>query len=136
VNVLIDENLPPRLAKTLDGFIGEDGHRAYSLREKYGPGVADETWITDLHRDSNDWIVISGDFRITRDRASRMVFRSSGLRGFFLAAGWRRSLKLHEKAGLLLMRWPEIEQQALLVAGGACFEVPLRRSAKLRALPL
>ena len=23
-----------------------------------------------------------------------------------------------------------------LVAGGACFEVPLRRSAKLRALPL
>lgn len=136
MNVLIDENLPPRLATTLDGFIREDGHGAYSLREKYGPGVRDETWIADLRRDADDWIVISGDLRITRDRAIRTVFRSSGLRGFFLASGWRRSLRLHEKAGLLLMRWPEIEQQALLVAGGACFEVPLRRSAKLRASPL
>lgn len=99
MKVLIDESLPPRLAKTLDGFIRDDGHRAYSLREKYGPGVGDETWITDLHRDSDDWIVISGDLRITRDRASRLVFRSSDLRGFFLAQGWQRSLKLHERQG-------------------------------------
>lgn len=136
MNVLIDENLPPRLARTLDGFIRDDGHRAYALREKYGPSVGDERWITDLHRDADDWIVVSGDLRIARDRAIRVLFRSSGLRGFFLGRGWHRSLKLHEKAGLLLVRWPEIEQQAQLVAGGACFEVPLRRSAKLRALPL
>ncbi len=136
MNVLIDENLPPRLATTLDGFVREDGHRAYALRGKYGAGVQDSDWIIDLSNDADDWIVISADLRITRDRASRVVFRSSGLRGFFLSAGWRKSLKLHEKAGLLLMRWPDIEQQAGLVAGGACFEVPLRRSAKLRALPL
>ncbi|MGZ8397072.1 MAG: PIN-like domain-containing protein [Rhodoplanes sp.] len=61
MNVLIDENLPPRLATTLDGFIREDGHGASSLRDKYGPGVRDETWIADLGRDADDWIVISGD---------------------------------------------------------------------------
>ena len=99
MNVLIDENLPPRLATTLDGFIREDGHGASSLRDKYGPGVRDETWIADLGRDADDWIVISGDLRITRDRAIRTVFRSSGLRGFFLASGRQRRSSCMRKLG-------------------------------------
>jgi hypothetical protein len=43
-------------------------------------------WIADLSKEGQ-WVVISGDRRITRNRAEYQAFRNSNLIGLFLSEG-------------------------------------------------
>lgn len=85
MKVLIDENLPPALAKALHALF-EGDHDVVHLRARFGPAVQDREWIETLSAEGR-WIVISGDRRITRNRAEYMAFRNSRLVGFFLSRG-------------------------------------------------
>ena len=61
VKVVVDENLPPALARALFAlFAGE--HEIVHLRERFGPRVTDVAWISELS--AGRWVVISGDRRI------------------------------------------------------------------------
>jgi hypothetical protein len=89
LKVLIDENLPPALARSLDAlFAGK--HEITHLRARFGPGVKDVEWIGTLNSEGR-WVVISGDRRITRNKAEYNAFRSSHLVGFFLSKGLYKS---------------------------------------------
>jgi predicted nuclease of predicted toxin-antitoxin system len=129
VKVIIDENLPPALAKALDAlFAGE--HEVVHLRAKFGPSVSDVEWISQLSAEGR-WVVISGDARITRNRAERAAFRNSRLIGFFLAAALNKS-KTTKQMQRLLERWDDIEATVGLIAGGAMYELPIK--GKIRQL--
>ncbi len=85
MKVVLDENLAPALARALNAlFKGE--HTVVHLRDKFGPSVTDQAWIEALSREGQ-WLVISGDRRITRNRAEYQAFRNSRLTGFFLSKG-------------------------------------------------
>lgn len=123
MKVLIDENLPPALAKALAAlFDGE--HQVQHLRERYGPGVRDEEWIKDLHREGG-WIVISADRRITRNKAEQHLFKSSSLIGFFFSSGLQKADTCRKMERLMAL-WTTIETQATIVSGGAMFEIPTK----------
>lgn len=127
---MIDENLPPALAKALAAlFDGE--HKIQHLRERYGPSVTDENWIQDLNSEGG-WIVISGDRRIARNNAEKQLFRSSNIVGFFLSRGLNKAPVL-KKMERLMALWATIEKQTELVSGGAMFELPMR-TAKLKQI--
>jgi hypothetical protein len=122
LKVLIDENLPPALARSLNAlFAGK--HEIIHVRERYGPGVKDLQWITELSAEGR-WIIISGDRRITRNKAEYNAFRSSNLVGFFLSKGLYKS-PLTKQMERLLALWLTIETQSALVQGGAMFELPI-----------
>ncbi|MDP9874062.1 DUF5615 family PIN-like protein [Agrobacterium tumefaciens] len=122
MKVLIDENLPPALARSLNAlFAGK--HEIIHVRERYGPGVKDLQWITELSAEGR-WIIISGDRRITRNKAEYNAFRSSNLVGFFLSKGLYKS-PLTKQMERLLALWLTIETQSALVQGGAMFELPI-----------
>lgn len=71
MKVLIDENLPPALARSLNElFAGK--HEIIHTRERYGPGVKDLQWIRELSAEGR-WIIISGDRRITRNNARERI---------------------------------------------------------------
>jgi hypothetical protein len=130
VNVLIDENLSPALARSLNAlFAGE--HQIVHIRDKFGPGVKDVDWMRRLSAEGR-WIVISGDRRITRNRTEYETFRSSRLVGFFLSKGLCKSPVIKQMERLLAL-WLVIEQQAGIVAGGAMFELPMK-STRLQQL--
>ncbi|MCX5496347.1 hypothetical protein OSH11_16690 [Kaistia dalseonensis] len=130
MKVLLDENLSPALAKALDAlFAGR--HEIRHLREKFGPSVADVTWINELSADGR-WIVISGDRKITRNRAEYHTFRNSQLIGFFLSSGLHKA-KVTKQMERILALWDAIEAQAGLVQGGAMFELPMS-AARLKQL--
>ena len=76
-------------------------------------------------------MIISGDARITRNRAERAAFRNSRLVGFFFAPALNRS-KVTKQMQRLLALWDDIENMAKLVAGGAMYELPI--SGKIRQL--
>jgi hypothetical protein len=129
VKVLIDENLSPALARSLNAlFAGE--HEIIHIRDKFGLGVKDVDWMRRLNAEGR-WIIISGDRRITRNRVEYETFRSSRLVGFFLSRGLNKSPVIKQMERLLAL-WVVIEQQAGIVAGGAMFELPMKSTKLLQ----
>jgi hypothetical protein len=107
--------------------MGEE-HEIVALRDKFPPNIKDVDLIAELSK-QGDWIFISGDRRITRNRAERNAFQNSKLIGMFLSSGLYKSTVL-KQAERLIVLWPVIETVAGSVSGGAMFELPMK-SAKL-----
>ncbi len=130
MKVLVDENLSPALARALHELF-EPEHAVVHLRSRFGPGVTDREWIEALSAEGG-WIVISGDRRITKNRAEYHAFRGSRLVGFFLSKGLQKA-KVTKQMERLLALWETIETQARIVEGGAMFELPMK-STRLKQL--
>lgn len=125
MKVILDENLAPALARALDAlFRGE--HNVVHLRDKFGHGTTDSQWIDALSHDGQ-WIVISGDRRITRNRAEYQAFRNSRLIGFFLSKGLYKAKVVKQMERILAM-WENMTTLASSVEGGAMFELPMKGS--------
>lgn len=126
MKVLIDNDLPHRLATALHAVFEADGDEIVALRKKFGrSNLKDEEWITQLGGEGR-WAVISADMRIAKRRPSRELFIRAGLIGFFLAPALQKR-PLHQQAARLLTLWPAIRDQHRLNANG-CFEVPMSGS--------
>lgn len=126
MKVMVDENLPPALAKSLAALFVHE-HQIIHLRDKFGPGVTgvtDVEWMRALNSEGG-WIIISGDRRISRNKAEQSVFRASRLIAFIFAPGLQKAPLLKKMERLLVM-WTRIEQQASLVGGGAMFEIQMK----------
>jgi len=112
-------------------FKGE--HEITYLAEKFARNVSDLDWITNLSKDGH-WIVISGDRRITRNRAEYQAFRSSNLIGLFLSQGLNKAPVIKQMERVLAL-WPTILTISTTVQGGAMYELPMK-SFKLRQLKI
>lgn len=132
MKVMVDENLPPALAKALAALF-EGSHDVHHIRPYFGPGVKDVDWINQLSRDGR-WAIISGDRRITRVHAEYQAFRSSRLVGFFLSKGLYKAPLIKQMERILVL-WPLMEQSVTIVAGGAMFELPMT-SNRLKQLKI
>jgi len=136
VRVFFDNCTSPVLASTLHGFIGHAGHSAHHIKDlACGRSATDVEWIRFLSANADDWIVVTGDARILRNKAERAAFRSSGLRGLVLARGYQKT-PLHHVASTLVWRWPDIEQLMSIVGGAALYELPATRKGRISQLPL
>lgn len=130
MKVLVDENLPPALARSLNAlFVGK--HEIVHIRERFGPGVKDIEWIEQVSSEGR-WVVISGDRRITRNKAEYRAFRSTDLVGFFLSKGLYKSPIVKQMERILAL-WHAIEMQSAIVQGGAMFELPMK-STKIKQI--
>lgn len=126
MKVMVDNDLPPRLATVLHTIFEEEGDEIVALRHKFGrSNLKDEEWIPALGADGR-WAVISADQRIAKRRPSRELFVRNGLVGFFFAPALQKS-PLHKQAARLLTLWPQIRAQHSLAANG-CFAVPISGS--------
>ena len=123
MKVMIDNDLPPRLAVALHTIFEDDGDEIISLREKFGrDNLKDDEWIPALGAEK-DWAVISADGRIAKKRPSRELFLRNGLVGFFFKPALQKS-PLRTQTARLLLLWPNIREQHRLAASG-CFCVPM-----------
>lgn len=130
MKVLVDENLPPALARSLAAlFVGK--HEIIHLKDKFGPAVKDLVWISALNSEGH-WVVISADRRISKNKAEQQAFKASKLVGFFLAPSLQKA-KLTKQMERLMALWEVIEKQVELVGGGSMFEIPAT-SSKLRSI--
>jgi hypothetical protein len=135
LRVFLDNCTSPVLAATLDGFLAHLGHGAVHIRDlPCGRSAPDTEWMRHLSQTGDDWLVITGDGRIQRNRAERIAFRQAGLKGLVLAPAYQKT-PLHQQASLLLWRWPDIAG-LLRFAPPFLFELPMSRSGGLRPLPL
>jgi hypothetical protein len=139
VNVFFDNCTPPVFASALDGYIRFDGHRAYHIKDvpdlTNGRNAKDLDWINHLKAAAEEWIFITGDGRVLKNAAERAALRSAGLHGFVLAPAYNKT-PLHQVAGTLIWKWPEIEGVTKLLAAPTMHQIPIGKGSKLRALPL
>ena len=127
---LLDNNLPPSLAKALDALSihqFSDLEQVIALREKFPSDTADIAWIQALGQEG-DWFVLSADkFRKNGD-LERKALRQSKLIVFCLSKQWSDQ-PYWEKSAHLLRWWPHIVEQAQRFQGGAAFRAPWRLNA-------
>ena len=88
-----------------------------------------------LANSKDDWIVITGDGRIERNKAERTAFRQAMLKGFVLAPAYQKT-PINQTAAILVWRWPEMATLIKTVASPALFELPINRTARFKPLPL
>jgi hypothetical protein len=130
VKVFFDHNMSPAMARALAELFRKQ-HEIAFLAEKFARDISDIDWISELSRDGQ-WVVISGDRRITRNRAEYHAFRHSNLIGFFLSEGLYKAPVIKQMERILAL-WPSIETVCETVQGGAMFELPIK-STRLRQL--
>ena len=88
----------------------EQNHQLVHLSAKFDRDTPDVIWITRLGREGN-WVIISGDPRITRGREERRAWRESGLTAFFFGGKFASS-KIWKQASVFCEWWPRIAQEA------------------------
>jgi hypothetical protein len=96
------------------------------LTEQFPADTPDAEWITALSEEG-DWVIVSGDVRITRNPGERAAWLESKLLAFFLAKGWTNQT-LWDQAWRFVKCWPRIVEQASRIKPPAGFIVPLKES--------
>ncbi len=84
----LDNNISHRLAAALlvlEDRVEQGDWTVQHLKDRFKTETADVTWLEALGHEG-EWIVISGDIRISRNRAERAAWRESGLTAFFFAS--------------------------------------------------
>lgn len=117
---LIDNNLPPALARALNELSKAEGHLVIPLKDRFPPETKDIDWIMELKAEGG-WTVISQD-KFAKGDAERRAFRECGLPIFCLAKQWSTDTYWN-KAQNLVRWWPAIISQSELIKGGAAFKV-------------
>lgn len=133
MRVFFDNCISPIYANILHALIAPDGGMARHIRfmPEYGfeGSTADVEWIGRLGQDRPaDWIIVTGDQRIKRNKAERAAWKLTGLKGFVLAPAYQKT-PIHQCASILIWRWPEMEQFISSAAPGSMFELPIRRKS-------
>lgn len=130
MKLLLDNNLPPRVARALHLLVEADGHTVTHLRDRFPSNTPDIEWLNTLGNEGG-WAILSADMRIHKNRAEREAWRKSNTVAFFLSRWWSKQ-KFTAIAARILMRWSDLEDQYRLVAAPAAFEV--RSTGKLKQL--
>lgn len=121
MKLLVDHNLPPRLALALNEIFKPE-HTIIALREKFGrSNLRDEEWIPQLGQEGG-WAVLSADLNIARKKPSRELFVRAGLVGFFFSPAMQK-WPLHRQAARVLTIWPQMISHLNTTANGV-FEMP------------
>lgn len=131
VKVLFDHNMPPALAHALNPVIHVDGHKAFSLRDKFPITISDVDYFTELGTESG-WIVISKDIANAKRGPERRAILNSGVLAFYLAKSVQRQ-SITEQAATILWQWDRLVEQQKNNANGL-FQLPIGKGSKFTAL--
>jgi hypothetical protein len=123
VRFFLDNCSAPVYAEVLKLLAKQQGYPIVHLREKFAPNTKDPDWIRAL-ADEEDWVIVSGDPRITRGKAEREAWRESRITAFFFGHGWSSRSYWHQAEDLVRW-WPKIVLEAEKAPRGKGFLIPL-----------
>ena len=125
MNFFLDNCISCRYARALKILAEKQPYEIAHLTDMFDrSNVKDEEWISHLARDG-DWVIISGDPRITRGKAEQLAWRESGLTCFFFVDGWS-SKSFWNQAEDIVRWWPLIVTKAKEARRGESFMIPVK----------
>jgi len=126
VTFFFDNHHSPEIVKILR----EAGVDAVHLRDEFSDrGIDDVIWIPEIGR--RGWILVTGDLRIRRRKAEKVVFQRAGIVTFFLAQEYNNKSALN-RIKWIVNQWEAIEAAVATAQQGDCFLVPMK--GRLRKL--
>jgi hypothetical protein len=125
--------MSPYHAKGLQGFAELQNDEIVHLRTRFGQGTLDQEWIQALGAEQN-WIIVSGDIRITRSPIEQRAWHESQLTAFFFVAPFSND-GFWKQAAALVFWWPRIMQQSRATPTGHGFLVPKSGKAFTKLYP-
>jgi len=105
---LFDNNLSPKLAKTLNFLEGDDGIIVEHLREKFPSDASDVDWINKLAKEG-DWFVITQDNRIMKNTHERKAWKEARIPIVFLHKSWVKQ-GFWDTSWKLIKCWPKLKE--------------------------
>jgi predicted nuclease of predicted toxin-antitoxin system len=135
MNVLFDNCTSPVMARTLHGFISGDGHRAIHMRDLPLHHPSDIQWINYIKGQHDEWLVITGDDRIRRNKAERAAFRQAKLKAVVLATGFQKA-PMNKRCATIVHQWPDLLETIQRIDPPFMLEMRLNWGSKLGALSL
>jgi len=120
---LFDNNMPPKLAKTLNFLEGDDGMTVEHLKEKFPPNTPDIEWITKLSKEGK-WFIITQDNQIRKRSPEKKAWQESHIPIIFLQKSWIK-LNLWEMAWRLIKYWPELKENINLNRKNESFQLTI-----------
>jgi hypothetical protein len=122
LKLLLDENLPPAFARSLDALSAHEAVSVAHVRDFFGAGTSDTKWIREVGEDGG-WAIVSGDRRMLTREHELLALRQWRLTTFILAAGWK-NMKFWDRAWLLVRWWPQVIATAAGHPAGTIFVIP------------
>jgi len=96
-------------------------HQVVHLKNRFAANTPDETWMSQLAGEP-DWIIISGDVRISRNPHEIEAWRNAGHTTFFLKPGWT-NYEFWMQAYKFVKSFPDIIDAAQRAKRGTFFIV-------------
>lgn len=111
INIYIDENLSPYLAKGLDTLESplQEGFKVLSIKDVFGTGAKDEEWIPKVGKENG--VVITQDVNIQRLRHQRLLYEEHGVGVFFLSPPSKNGYTYWEMVEQIIKRWKDIKKK-------------------------
>ena len=117
-----DNNITPKIVRVLRVLDERDlAPNLVHLRDRFPADVADPQWIRQLGGEG-DWVIVSGDRRISRSPPERAAWLESGLTAFFFGDAWTNR-HLYDQAAEMIAAWRDIVRHAHQASAGAGFSV-------------
>lgn len=121
-----DACIAPRIAESLAVLAAGNGQHVEHLTVRFDGATPDVEWIRALAAEG-DWIIISADPRISRNRIEQAAWQESGLTAFFFVDFSRR--RFWDQANEIVSRWPDIVRTVAECRRGSGFLVKARQKA-------
>lgn len=119
----LDNCIAPVFAKVLNILAERQGYPIPHLRDRFPPDTKDPEWIRAL-AEEGEWIIVSGDPRISRGKAERQAWQESRITAFFFGDGWT-SRNYWKQAEDMVHWWPRIVLEAEKASRGKGFLIHL-----------
>lgn len=135
MNVLFDNCTSPVMASTLNGFIESSGHKAIHIRQLPLTNPTDIQWIEYLADSPEQWLVVTGDQRIRKNKAEAQAFRRAHLRGVVLASAYQKT-PMHRCCAVIVHQWPTHYDTVQKFDPPFMLEMSINFAGKFKQLPV
>jgi hypothetical protein len=135
LNVFFDNCTSPKMARTLAGYLDGTSATVIHARDRDFHRLPDVEWIRLLSETGEEWLVVTGDGRLARNRAEREAFRRAGLRGVVLAPAYQKT-PMARRCGVLVANWDNLQDFIARIDPPFLVEMKINLSSTFRVLPL
>jgi hypothetical protein len=118
----LDNCISAHIAEAIRCLARIQDYEIAHLREKFPEDTVDLDWIPALAEEGG-WVIVSGDPKISRDKAERAAWHESGMTAFFFNEPFARK-RFWKQAEIVVRWWPEIVLMARKAPKGSGFLVP------------
>lgn len=115
-----DNNLAPKIAKGLNGFVSPD-HKVTHLKDQFPGSTDDVDWMRKLAQEE-DLIIVTADVRIGKNPQEIEAWKQAGHTIFFLKPGWT-DMVFWVQAQKFVKCFPSIIEKAQGAKRGSSFIV-------------